>query len=65
MISTMEKIKGKAERVLRCAGLILYWVVVEGLTYERAFEGSEEANHEAMLGRMFQAGERASAKALR
>ena len=33
--------------------------------HKMAFEGCKEANHESTLGGMFQAGERASAKALR
>ena len=51
--------------MLGCGGLVLCWMVREGLTYKMTFEGIKEENHKATLGGMFQVGERASAKALK
>lgn len=55
-------------RKIKRAGLrgrVLHFMVREDLTYNMVFEGSEEANHGATLGRVFQVGERASTKAPR
>lgn len=51
-----KKIRVRRIKSAGLGGLILHCVVREGLTCNMALEGSEEANHEATLGREFQAG---------